>query len=100
MLRGEIEVTDLDTVVPEYAMAARRYMGDEMGSQFVVEAIARPNVKLETLEKAIDAELAKVRKDEVSQAELARAQNQYEMSFFTQLQSVNRRASLLNASNS
>lgn len=69
----------------------------EMGSRFVVEAIARPGVKLETLEKAIDRELEKIRKEEVSQVELTRAQNQYEMAFFSQLQSVMRRASLLNA---
>ncbi len=69
----------------------------EMGSRFVVEAIARPGVKIEKLEKAIDAELAKLRKTAVDQAELTRAQNQYEMGFFSQLQSVMRRASLLNA---
>ena len=69
----------------------------EMGSRFVVEAIARPGVKIEKLEKAIDAELEKIRKEEVSAAELTRAQNQYEMGFFSQLQSVARRASLLNA---
>jgi zinc protease len=68
----------------------------EMGSRFVVEAIARPGVKLETLEKAIDRELEKIRKEEVSQVELTRAQNQFEMSFFSQLQSMMRRASLLN----
>jgi len=69
----------------------------EMGSRFVVEAIARPGVALATLEQAIDAELAKIRKEEVSQVELVRAQNQYEMAFFSQLQSITRRASLLNA---
>ena len=69
----------------------------EKGSRFVVEAIARPGVTPEKLEKAIDAELDKVRKSGVTQVELTRAQNQYEMAFFTQLQSVMRRASLLNA---
>ena len=69
----------------------------EMGSRFVVEAIARPGVSPEKLEKAMDAELEKIRKSEVSSAELTRAQNQYEMAFFSQLQSVMRRASLLNS---
>ena len=77
-------------------VSARQESGD-LSSRFVVEAIARPGVKLDQLEKAIDAELAKLRKDEVAPAELSRAQNQYEMSFFSQLQSVMRRASLLNA---
>jgi predicted Zn-dependent peptidase len=68
----------------------------DLGSTFTVEAIARPGVKLETLEKAIDKELEKLRNEEVSQAELTRAQNQYEMSFFSRLQSVQQRANLLN----
>ncbi|MBK8254015.1 MAG: insulinase family protein [Polyangiaceae bacterium] len=69
----------------------------DLGSQFVVEAIARPGVKLADLEKAIDREIERIRKAEVTSAELMRAQNQYEMGFFSQLQSVMRRASLLNA---
>ncbi|MEZ4306566.1 MAG: pitrilysin family protein [Polyangiaceae bacterium] len=69
----------------------------DLGSIFTVEAIARPGVKLADLEKAIDAELDKLRKKAVQPAELTRAQNQYEMAFFSQLQSVMRRASLLNA---
>lgn len=77
-------------------VSARQESGD-LGSRFVVEAIARPGVKIEQLEKAIDAELSKLVKEEVSAAELTRAQNQYEMAFFSQLQSVARRASLLNA---
>jgi zinc protease len=77
-------------------VSASQQSGD-LGSRFVVEAIARPGVKLDQLEKAIDAELAKLRKDEVTAAELSRAQNQYEMAFFSQLQSAMRRASLLNA---
>ncbi len=77
-------------------VSAAQESGD-LGSRFVVEAIARPGVKLEQLEKAIDAELAKIRKEAVTAAELSRAQNQYEMAFFSQLQSVMRRASLLNA---
>jgi zinc protease len=74
-----------------------RQESSDLSSRFVVEAIARPGVKLEQLEKAIDDEIAKLRKTEVTPAELSRAQNQYEMSFFSQLQSIMRRASLLNA---
>jgi hypothetical protein len=29
LLRGRVEVTDVDGIVPEYAQAARRYLGDE-----------------------------------------------------------------------
>ncbi|MFO0589715.1 MAG: pitrilysin family protein [Polyangiaceae bacterium] len=68
----------------------------EKGSRFVVEAIARPGVKLDALEKAIDAELDKIRKQEIAANELSRAQNQYEMAFFSRLQSVRGRAALLN----
>jgi zinc protease len=68
----------------------------EMGSRFVIEAIARPDVPIEKLEKAIDLELDKIRKEEITPAELLRAQNQFEMAFFSQLQSVTRRAALLN----
>ncbi len=68
----------------------------ELSSYFTVEAIAQPGTSLDALEKAIDAELARVTAAPPSAEELARAQNQFETSFVTRLQSVPARASQLN----
>jgi predicted Zn-dependent peptidase len=68
----------------------------ELSSTFVVEAIAQPGVSLDALEKAIDAELAKVTAAPPTAEELRRAQNTYETSFVTRLESMAARASLLN----
>src|SRR5262249_14832896 len=48
----------------------------DLSSLFVVEAIAQPGVPLDALEKAIDAELAKVTSAPLSAEEVKRAQNQ------------------------
>ena len=69
----------------------------DLGSRFTVEAIARPGVKLPELEAAIDAELAKLANEPVSETELARAKNQYETAFVSRMQSIAQRASILNA---
>jgi zinc protease len=68
----------------------------DLSSYFEVEAIARPGVPLDKLEAAIDAELEKITKEAVSQAEIVRAKNQYETGFVSRLQSVVARASMLN----
>jgi predicted Zn-dependent peptidase len=68
-----------------------------LGSQFVVDATARPGVSLDKLEAAIDAELAKIRATPLADEELARAKNGVETSFVWRLQSPERRANLLNA---
>jgi zinc protease len=47
----------------------------QLGSVFTIEATARPGVKPEQLEKAIDAELAILRAQGPTQAELERARN-------------------------
>jgi zinc protease len=47
----------------------------QLGSVFTIEATARPGVKPEQLEKAIDAELAKLREQGPTQAEIERARN-------------------------
>ena len=67
-----------------------------LGSQFVVDALVRPGVDPAKVEKAIWVELAKVRDKEVSNEELERARNGYEMDFGDRLQGVPGRASLLN----
>ena len=68
----------------------------ELGSRFTVEVIARPKVDLTKLEAAVDAELAKLAAEPVTEAELNRAKNQYETAFVRRIQSVAERASMLN----
>ncbi|AKT39447.1 peptidase M16 [Chondromyces crocatus] len=68
----------------------------ELGSRFVVEAIARPGVELTQLEAAIDAELEKIRTATVQQRELDRARNQFETMFVSRLESTMARAMILN----
>jgi predicted Zn-dependent peptidase len=70
-------------------------VSQELSSYFEIEAIARPNVSLEQLEKAIDAVLKDVLDKGVTQAEVDRAKNDYETAFVRQLESVHNRASLL-----
>ncbi len=67
-----------------------------LGSEFVVDATVRPGVDPAKVEKALFAEVAKVRAQEVAGEELERARNEYEMSFVDRLQGVPARASLLN----
>jgi zinc protease len=66
------------------------------GSDFEVEAIARPGVTLEQMETAIDAELRKLASDPVPEQELARAKNQFETQFVQRLESLVERAMVLN----
>ena len=67
-----------------------------LGSEFVIEVIARPGVDPARIEKAIWVELDKVREKEVAAEELERARNGYETEFVDRLQNVAERASLLN----
>jgi len=67
-----------------------------LGSRFIVNVIARPGVKLDALEAAIDKELAAVRSAPLADDELTRAKNLVETGFVTRLQGVRERASLLN----
>jgi zinc protease len=67
-----------------------------VGSRFLVSVLARPDVSLDKLEAAIDKELDKVRKTNVTDEELKRAENGVETGFIARLQSVRARASLLN----
>jgi predicted Zn-dependent peptidase len=68
----------------------------KLRSHFNVEAVARPGVALEAVEKAIDEELERVRSEEITSAELQRSKNQYEAGFVGRLQSLATRASMLN----
>lgn len=67
----------------------------ELSSYFEIEAVARPNVSLDELEKAIDGVLRTVIDKGVTQPEVDRAKNDYETAFVRQLESVHNRASLL-----
>jgi zinc protease len=56
--------------------AGAYYSGDDLGpGQFVFHASPRTGVDMETLEKAVDAEIARIVKDGVSADELARAKD-------------------------
>jgi len=68
-----------------------------LGSRFGIDVLVRPGVDPARVEKAIDEELEKLRKTEISEAELARAKNGLETALMTRLESVRERASLLNA---
>ncbi len=74
-----------------------RQSSKRLRSHFVIEATARPNVSLDQIEKAIDAELEKLRSEAMSEQELQRAKNQYETGFVARMQSLETRASLLNS---
>jgi hypothetical protein len=45
LLRGHVDVTDVDGIVPEYARAARRYLGDEGATAFLAQ-IERPETRM------------------------------------------------------
>jgi predicted Zn-dependent peptidase len=67
-----------------------------LGSQFVVSALVRPGIDPAKVEKALFAEVAKVRQQPVTAEELDRARNTYEQGFVDGLQSISARAELLN----
>ena len=67
-----------------------------LGSMFMVSALVRPGVDPAKVEKALFAEVGKLRDKAVSAEELDRARNGYEMGFVDGLQGIERRASLLN----
>lgn len=68
-----------------------------LGSQFEIGVLARPGVSLDKIEAAVDKELDLVRNKPLADEELTRSKNLYETSFVARLQSVEARASLLNA---
>jgi zinc protease len=68
----------------------------QLGSIFELEVTAKPNVKIEDLEKAIDVEMDKLLKEGVSAAELDRARNVTESALVRGLQRTNGVANQLN----
>ncbi len=81
----------------QLAQSVQAYQSSQsQGSYFTIEAIARPGVSLDDLEKELDAELAKVRGVPVRPDELERARISYETSFVSRVQGLATRASMLN----
>jgi zinc protease len=70
--------------------------GTRLGSIFELAVTAKPNVKLEDLEKAVDVELEKLRTEGITSAELDRARNVTESSLVRSLQRTNGVANRLN----
>lgn len=60
---------------------AAYYSGGEIGSQFFIEADAKPGVELSKVENAIEEELAKILKNGATEKELKRAKAQYIANF-------------------
>jgi zinc protease len=60
------------------------------GSQsvFMIEVVARPGVSTETLQKEVDAVLAEIRKNGITQDELTRARTRYDTRMLSGLQSI------------
>ncbi|WP_394826200.1 M16 family metallopeptidase [Pendulispora albinea] len=67
-----------------------------LGSRFTLDVMVRPGVSLDRVEKAIDAELQKVRTKPLEAEELTRAKNIVETGFVARLEGVAERASILN----
>lgn len=65
-------------------------------SHFNIEVVARPGVTLDQLQKAVDAQVERLRNEPVTAAELNRAKNQYEASFVRRMQALSTRAAMLN----
>jgi zinc protease len=68
-----------------------------LGSIFSIEATARPGVSLERLEEAIDVELAALREQGPTPAEVERARNGVLASIVHSLETLNGRANRLNS---
>jgi predicted Zn-dependent peptidase len=81
----------------EVAQSVAAYQASSsLSSHFAVEVIARPEVPLADIEKLVDDELERLRKEKMSGDELQRAKNQYEAGFVGRMQALATRASLLN----
>ena len=73
------------------------YQGSSLlGSEFTIMADARVGVGLDQLEAAIDEQLSRFLADGATDRELMRAQNQWEASFVSSLESIDDRANTLN----
>ncbi|MDQ3636284.1 MAG: insulinase family protein [Acidobacteriota bacterium] len=69
----------------------------EIGGNFVVTATARPGKSLDVIEKEINAEIERIKKEAPSMEELARAKNGVESQFVFGLQTILGKADSLNS---
>lgn len=67
---------------------AAYYSGGEIGSQFSIQATAKPGVDLATVEKAIDEELTKFLKEGPTQKELERVKTQHIANFLRGIERI------------
>jgi len=67
-----------------------------LGSIFAVTGKPSPNTKLEDLETKLQAHIDRLAKDGPTEAEMERVRNQLEVSFISDLEGLQRRASALN----
>ncbi|MGI8668292.1 MAG: M16 family metallopeptidase [Aridibacter sp.] len=69
----------------------------EIGGNFIITATARPGKSLDEIEKEINVELERIKKEAPTMEELTRAKNGYESGFIFGLQTVLGKANALNS---
>jgi predicted Zn-dependent peptidase len=76
----------LEKQIAQSVEASQQSIGSQ--SVFSIEVVARPGVSTDTLQKEVDAVLAEVRKNGITQDELTRARTRYDTRMLSGLQSV------------
>jgi zinc protease len=71
--------------------------GQRLAGQFMIIATARPGTSLPTLQQTIDAEIARLAAEGPTTREVEQAKNAFEAGFLDGLESVGRKADMLNA---
>jgi zinc protease len=59
-----------------------------LGSAFVIEVVARPGVTLDDIQRAVDEEMALLRREAPTAREITRVRNEIEASFYRQMETV------------
>jgi predicted Zn-dependent peptidase len=76
----------LEKQIAQSVEASQQSIGSQ--SVFSIEVVARPGVSTDTVQKEVDAVLAEVRKNGITQDELTRARTRYDTRMLSGLQSV------------
>jgi predicted Zn-dependent peptidase len=76
----------MEKQIAQSVEASQQSIGSQ--SVFSIEVVARPGVSTDTLQKEVDAVLAEVRKNGITQDELTRARTRYDTRMLSGLQSV------------
>ncbi|HVG61041.1 MAG TPA: pitrilysin family protein [Hyalangium sp.] len=76
----------LEKQIAQSVEASQQSIGAQ--SVFTIEVVARPGVSTEALQKEVDAVLAEVRKNGITQEELTRARTRYDTRMLSGLQSI------------